>query len=65
MTFRIEERLPSLNDVIDANRYNKYKGAALKKKIDNTVIYYIIKASVNGDIKPITEPCIISIEWYE
>ena len=32
--FVIEEKLPSLNDVIDKNRTNRYAGAKYKKDIE-------------------------------
>ena len=35
--FVIEEKLPSLNDVIDKNRTNRYAGAKYKKDIEEKI----------------------------
>ena len=61
LEFIIKEKLPSLNDVICANRANRYAGAKLKKEIE-TSIGWAIKAAA---LKPITNPCVINIEWHE
>ena len=65
MTFIINEKLPSLNELITANRYNRYKGAAMKKNVDTLIGYYITLAKINKEIWAIDKPCIIRIEWHE
>lgn len=60
-TFIIKEKLPSLNEVISSNRANRYAGAKLKKDIES-IIGWSIRAAA---LKPITNPCVIDIEWHE
>ena len=57
----INEKLPSLNEVIRENRANRYAGAKLKKDIES-IIGWAIKAA---KLKPIINPCVIDIEWHE
>ena len=59
--FIIKEKLPSLNETISANRANRYAGAKLKKDIE-AIIGWAIRAAA---LKPITNPCVINIEWHE
>ena len=40
MEFKIDSRLDGLNEVIEANRRNKYAGAKIKKDNETIVIYY-------------------------
>lgn len=61
MEFIINEKLPSLNQVISSNRANRYAGAKLKKDIETLIGWSIKKAA----LKPITNPCVINIEWHE
>lgn len=63
--FTINRQLPSLNDVIAANRTNRYAGAYLKKDIEEAIGWDIKQALVKGDLKPLTTPCIVKIHWYE
>lgn len=63
--FTIYEKLPSLNQVIDKNRSNRFAGAKLKKDVEEIISVHIRQALKNGELKPITTPCIIKIDWYE
>lgn len=63
--FTIYEKLPSLNEVIDQNRSNRFAGAKLKKDVEEIISVYIRKALKNGELRPITTPCIVKIDWYE
>ena len=63
--FTIEERLPSLNDVIEQNRRNKFKGAAMKRGIDDVIALYIYKSISKETIHAIDEPVEVYIDWYE
>lgn len=65
MYFKIEQRLPSMNDLIAANRSNKYLGAKLKRETEELIGQYIRIARLRGTIKPTREPVEISIEWHE
>lgn len=62
MKFTIDGRLDGLNEVIEANRRNKYAGAKLKKDNETIVIYYARFAK----LKPVEKyPVKIKIDWYE
>ena len=63
--FTIYEKLPSLNEVIDQNRSNRFAGAKLKKDVEEIISVYIRKALKTGGLRPITTPCIVKIDWYE
>lgn len=63
--FVIKARLPGLNDVIEANRYSRYKGAALKKETD-TLIRFVIRAAVNkGECWPVVLPAAVHLHFQE
>ena len=63
--FIIKEKLPSLNETISANRANRYAGAKLKKDIESIIGWAIREAVLTKTLKPITNPCVINIEWHE
>lgn len=63
--FTINRRLPSLNDVIDQNRTNRFKGANFKKDIEEAIGWDIKQALTKGTLKPINEPCVVFIIWHE
>lgn len=61
MKLIIKGRLPGLNDLINAERSNRYKAAKLKRDAEQTVIWYA-KASLRGKIPT---PTIMHYVWYE
>ena len=65
MYFKIETRLPSLNEYIDANRRNRQIGARMKREVEDVIGYYIMAARRRGTIRPVDEPVEIHIEWHE
>lgn len=65
MNFRIDQRLPSLNDYIAANRSNKYLGAKMKRETEEMIGLYINIARRRGTIRPVAEPVIIRVYWHE
>lgn len=65
MRFRINTKLPSLNDYIDACRKNKYAGAEFKRQTENLILYYIYEGINNGDLKPIAKQAFVHFEWHE
>lgn len=71
MIFLIKPRLPSLNEVIDANRSNPYKGAALKRDTESIIMWSIKSARAAGtvsEINPVGEwsdGCDLLIIWHE
>ena len=58
--FKISDRLPGLNEYINACRRNKYAGAKMKKDADNLVCWFISMAH----LEPITEPIKLIFEWH-
>jgi len=54
-------RLPSLNEVIGANRTNPYAGAKLKRDTEERLIWTIRQAK----LKPVTLPCIVHMLFVE
>ncbi|MCM1508278.1 MAG: RusA family crossover junction endodeoxyribonuclease [Ruminococcus flavefaciens] len=63
--FTIHAKLPSLNEVIGKNRSNKFAGNAYKKSTEKVILRYIEKALKTGELKPISEPCTVRIDWHE
>ena len=63
--FIIEEKLPSLNEVIGKNRANKMAGATMKSKVQSHILTYMQIAALKGDLKPQEKQCTISITWHE
>jgi Holliday junction resolvase RusA-like endonuclease len=53
-------RLPSLNDVIDKNRANKYAGSKQKKEVQR-LLSHCIKSQCRSRFNRI----VISFKWYE
>lgn len=64
-SFEISGKLPSLNEVINENRTNRYAGAKLKKDTENIICIAIKNAIRNGSLKAADRPCIVHIRWYE
>lgn len=63
--FEIPEKLPSLNEVINKNRGNRYAGASLKKDLEARICLYIREAVRNGTLSVVTNPCHVKFTWYE
>lgn len=62
MRLLIPGRLPCMNDLINANRLNKYAGAGVKKKTQRQIVL-ILRPQVQG--QRFTEKVNIHIEYYE
>lgn len=65
MYFWINEKLPSLNEVINENRKNRYSAAKKKKEIERRIIDYINYAVQEGTLRSTDKPCTIGIAWHE
>lgn len=66
MYFVIDGQLPSLNEYVNAERSNRYKGARLKKDTERLIKLYIAKSHKLGTIRKVSNyPINISIRWYE
>lgn len=59
ITCEIDMKLPSLNDYTKANRSNAYQGAAMKKRIERGIGYYI------SDLPRFENPIRINFHWVE
>lgn len=57
MIYNIKGNLAKLNEHDNANRSNRFGGAALKKRMNEMVMASLVNA------KPITKPCIITFNW--
>lgn len=54
-------RLPGMNEIIGAARYNRFAGASQKKKIQQLVGFYLRAAKLQKFTSPVT----IHFDWYE
>lgn len=63
--FTIHAKLPSLNEVINKDRGNKFAGAVHKKETEKLITRYIKKALGTGELQPVSEAVTIKIDWYE
>lgn len=59
--FTIRGTLPGLNELIEAERRNRYAGAALKKQSESVVMH---AARSLGKVR-FTEPVYMVYHWYE
>lgn len=59
--FEIPFRLPSMNEIIAANRKNPHVGAKLKAETDSAIML-IVKAA---HLKPVALPCIVHMLFLE
>lgn len=63
--FEIPEKLPSLNEVINKNRGNRYAAANMKKELEAMICLYIRDAVRKGALSVVTKPCYVKFTWYE
>ncbi len=63
--FKIEAKLPSMNEYVRSCRANKYSGAEFKRSIETLIGYSITRGISRGMLKPIDKPCEIHIYWHE
>lgn len=62
----IRYRLPSLNDVIDANRRDKHEGNRMKREVQEIIGQYIRVSRSKKWLSPVaTEGNVVFIEWRE
>ena len=52
-------KFPSFNEYVKACRTNRYKGADYKKRIENTISYFL------ADLPIIQKPIFVQITWVE
>lgn len=58
-------RLPGLNDYVNACRSHWSRGAAMKRQVEQDIIWYILAARGEGMLRPATGPVRLYIEWHE
>ena len=63
--FTIEERLPGLNDYTRACRSHWSKGAEYKRRVEESIIWYIKAARAHGMLHPTSARIVLHIEWHE
>ena len=63
--FVIKARLPGLNEVIEANRYSRYKGASLKKETETLIRFSIRSALRRGECYPVALPSAVMLHFQE
>lgn len=63
--FVINEKLPTINDIIRRTNRNRFVGARLKSETDAMIKSYIYAAIDSGQITKVTEPIVILIDFYE
>ncbi len=60
--FNIIAKLPSLNDLISATNHNKFAGAALKRRTEDTIVKWLM----TGRARPVCNyPVVIKFTFYE
>lgn len=63
--FTIEQRLPGLNDYTSACRAHWSNGARMKRRIEETIVWYIKAARAQGMLRPTSARLALHIEWHE
>lgn len=66
MKFIIYGKMPSLNDVINKTRLNKFAGATMKKTLQNDInIQFIKQMGLIGSQMPLACECDFKFTFYE
>lgn len=63
--FVINEKLPTINDIIKRTNRSRYGGARLKADTDAIIKNYIYESLDAGRIKKVKKPVVILIDYYE
>lgn len=63
--FIVYDKLPSLNEYVNACRRNPFVGASFKKKVEKNISKYINIYLERGILKVIDEPIIVFFTWSE
>lgn len=65
MEFVISEKLPSLNEYVNACRKHWAVGSKMKKDTDELIRTYIIEAIYKKQVYATAQSCNIYFEWHE
>lgn len=63
--FVIKYKLPSLNDVIEANRTNRYQGAKFKREIEEVICWSIRSALASKSLHKPSRAVMVRFRWHE
>lgn len=63
--FTIKHKLPSLNDVIEANRTNRFMGAKFKKDIEEAIGWSIRSALTRKTLYKPKKAVVVRFTWTE
>lgn len=63
--FVINEKLPTINDIIRRTNRNRFIGARLKADTDAIIKNYIYESLDAGRIRKVKKPVVILIDYYE
>lgn len=63
--FIVYDKLPSLNEYVNACRRNPFVGASFKKKVEKTISKYINIYLERGILRKVDEPIIVFFTWSE
>lgn len=63
--FTIKQKLPSLNDVIEANRTNRFMGAKFKREIEEAIGWSIRSALTRKTLYKPKKAVIVRFTWTE
>lgn len=63
--FNIWQRLPSYNEVVQANRSGWQAGNRLKKQIESDIVYWIEQAKGRTQCEPVAQPINLHLIWHE
>ena len=63
--FIINDRLPSLNDYVDACRASKYGSNSLKQNTEAFICAEIHNAKMRKHLQPFRCPVFVRFEWHE
>lgn len=63
--FKIDMKLPSLNEVILKNRTNRYMGAKLKRQVQDDIGWFIQVAIHNDSLHPVMKESVLNIHYHE
>lgn len=64
-SFRIDSKLPSLNEYQDACRANKYVGAQMKQAVEEQIQWCLKRAMMQGTLKYTEAPHRYHFIWHE
>lgn len=63
--FKIDMKLPSLNEMILKNRTNRYMGAKLKRQVQDDIGWFIQLAIHNDSLHPVMKESVLNIHYHE